>query len=97
MTTIHLHKIFLFFIVERGLLCGLVVRVSGYRSRGPPSLVSTIEELLERKSNGSGLENGDYGHRGSAALLRDTPLSTKVGTNFIDKWRLLGRYSLLAY
>jgi hypothetical protein len=25
--------------------------------RGPLSLVSTIEELLERKSNGSGLEN----------------------------------------
>jgi hypothetical protein len=29
--------------------------------RGPLSLVSTIEELLERKSSGSGLENRDYG------------------------------------
>jgi hypothetical protein len=58
-------------------LCGLVVRVSGYRSRGPRfdsrsyqifwevrvglepgplSLVRTVEELLEWKSSGSGLE-----------------------------------------
>jgi hypothetical protein len=33
--------------------------------RGP---LSTIEELLGRKSRGSGLENRDYGHRGSTAL-----------------------------
>jgi hypothetical protein len=58
-------------------LCGLVVRVSGYRSRGPGfvsrlfqilreaaglergplSLVRTTEELLGRKSSGSGQEN----------------------------------------
>jgi hypothetical protein len=58
-------------------LCGLVVRVSGYRSRGPGfysrsyqifwevvglergplSLARIIEELLEWKSSGSGLEN----------------------------------------
>jgi hypothetical protein len=64
-------------------LCGLVVRVPGYRSRGPRfdsrryqifwkvvglergplSLVSTIEELLEQKSSGSGLENREYGCR----------------------------------
>jgi hypothetical protein len=31
--------------------------------RGPLSLVSKNEELLERKSIGSGLENRDYGHR----------------------------------
>jgi hypothetical protein len=31
--------------------------------RGPLSLVSTIEELLERKHSGSSLENRDYGHR----------------------------------
>jgi hypothetical protein len=36
--------------------------------RGLLSLVSTIEELPERKSIGSGLENRDYGRRGSAAL-----------------------------
>jgi hypothetical protein len=34
----------------------------------PISLVSTIEELLGRKSSGSGLENREYGHSGSAAL-----------------------------
>jgi hypothetical protein len=28
--------------------------------RGPLSLVSTTEELLERKTIGSGLENRDY-------------------------------------
>jgi hypothetical protein len=64
-------------------LCGLVVRVPGYRPRGPGSiperykifwevvgqergpfsLVSTTEELLERKSSGSGLENLEYGRR----------------------------------
>jgi hypothetical protein len=31
-------------------------------------LVSTTEELLERKSNGFVLENRDYGRKGSAAL-----------------------------
>jgi hypothetical protein len=35
--------------------------------RGPPSLVSTTEELLERKSRDSGLGNRDYGRRGSVA------------------------------
>jgi hypothetical protein len=60
-------------------LCGLVVRVYGYRSRGPGfdfrpyqifwqvgslergplSLVITTEELLEKISSGSGLENRD--------------------------------------
>jgi hypothetical protein len=48
-------------------LCGLVVRVPGYRSRNPgsipgaTSLVSTIEELLGRKSSSSGLEIREYG------------------------------------
>jgi hypothetical protein len=52
--------------------------------RGPLSLVSAIEELLKRKSSGSGLENrtavGD-----PPRSLRDTPLSAKVGTNFVEK------------
>jgi hypothetical protein len=30
---------------------------------GPLSLVSTTEELLERKSSGSGVESREYGHR----------------------------------
>jgi hypothetical protein len=36
--------------------------------RGPLNLVSTIEELLERKSSGSGLEYQNYGRKGSTAL-----------------------------
>jgi hypothetical protein len=56
-----------------------VVRVQFYRpyssrgpgsilERGPLSLVSAIEELLGRKSIGSGLENREYGRRGSVTL-----------------------------
>jgi hypothetical protein len=55
--------------------------------RGPLSLVGTVEELLERKIGGSGLENGDYGRRGLLRWPRDTPLSSKVDTNFADKRR----------
>jgi hypothetical protein len=41
--------------------------------RGPLNLVSTTEEQLDRKSSGSGLENRDYGRRGSAALTTRHP------------------------
>jgi hypothetical protein len=41
--------------------------------RGPLSLVSTIEELLERESSCSGLENREYGRRGSAAFSTRHP------------------------
>jgi hypothetical protein len=34
--------------------------------RGPLSLMSTIEELLERKSSGSGLERREYGRSDSS-------------------------------
>jgi hypothetical protein len=34
---------------------------------------------------GSGLENRDYGRRGSAALTTRCPLSANVATNFADK------------
>jgi hypothetical protein len=76
-----------------------VVRVPGYRSgglgsipwevvdleRGPLSLVSTNEKLLERKSSGSGQENEITGIGDPLRWLRDTPLSEKVDTNFDDK------------
>jgi hypothetical protein len=34
--------------------------------RGPLSLVGTIEELLERKSSGSGLGSREYGSKDSS-------------------------------
>jgi hypothetical protein len=47
--------------------------------RGPLSLVSTIEELLERQNSGSGLENWECG-RGPFCNI----FPQKVGTNFAD-------------
>jgi hypothetical protein len=38
--------------------------------RGPLSLVSTIYELLGRKSSGSGLENREYGRWTRGTLYR---------------------------
>jgi hypothetical protein len=80
--------------------CGLVVRVPGYQifwvvvglERGSLSLVSTTEELLGRKSNGSGLENREYGWKDPSRCLRDTPLFAKVGITFVDMRRSLGRH-----
>jgi hypothetical protein len=40
--------------------------------RGPLSLVSTIEEVLEIKSSGSGLENRDYDRKDSSRWQRGT-------------------------
>jgi hypothetical protein len=64
--------------------------------RGTLGLLSTTEEVLERKSSGSGLEDRDYCRKDPLRWPRDTPLSAIVGTNLADKLRSLGRYSSLA-
>jgi hypothetical protein len=51
--------------------------------RGPLSLVSTTEELLERKSSGFSPENRECGGRDPSRLLRGT-LSAKVDTNYAN-------------
>jgi hypothetical protein len=53
--------------------------------RGPLSLVSTTEELLDRKSSGSGLEHWDYGGRGSALLTTRHPSIRKSWHYVINK------------
>jgi hypothetical protein len=50
--------------------------------RGPLSLVSTIEELLGRKSSVSALERREYGTREPSPWPRGTPQSPNVGTIF---------------
>jgi hypothetical protein len=50
--------------------------------QGPLNLVSTTEELLGRKSSGSGLESREYGCRDPSRWLCGKLLSAKVATNF---------------
>jgi hypothetical protein len=46
--------------------------------RDPLSLVSTIEQLLERKSSGSGLESREYGRRDPSRCPRGTLYPQKL-------------------
>jgi hypothetical protein len=46
--------------------------------RGSLGLVSTTEELLGRKSSGSGLKNGEYGRGDPSRRPRDTLCSQKL-------------------
>jgi hypothetical protein len=64
------------------------------QERGPLSLMSTTEELLERKSSGSGLEteNTVVGISHADHMAHS---SANVGTNFADKRQSRGRYSSL--
>jgi hypothetical protein len=98
----------MYYYIDR--LCGLVVRVLGYRSggpvsipgttkkkvvgleRGPLSLMSTTEELLDRKVAApvSKTENTAVGIRHADHL---TPFIRKVCNHFADKRRSLGRCS----
>jgi hypothetical protein len=59
---------------------------------GPLSLVITTEELLERKSSGSGLKTEIMAVGDPLRWLCDTVLYSKVATNFADRRRSLGRY-----
>jgi hypothetical protein len=95
-------------------LCGLVVRVLGYRSggpgsipgttrkkkvvgleRGPLSLLSTTEELLDRK-----VAAPVYKTKNTAVGIchadHVAPSIRKVGNHFADKRRSLGLCSSLA-
>jgi hypothetical protein len=49
--------------------------------RVPLSLVSTIEELLEIKSSGSGLESREYGRRNPSRWPRGTLYPQKLVLN----------------
>jgi hypothetical protein len=59
--------------------------------RGPLSLMSTIEELLGRKRNGSGLENREYGRKDPSHLPRGTLYPQKLAlTSPISGVRYVG-------
>jgi hypothetical protein len=60
------------------------LRSSG-EERCPLSLLSTTEELTERKRSGSGLESEITVVGDPSRWLCDTSLSSKVGINFADK------------
>jgi hypothetical protein len=57
---------------------------------GPLSLVTTIEELLERISSGSGLGSREYGHRDSSRWPRGILYPQKLALTLPSGGRSVG-------
>jgi hypothetical protein len=78
-----------------GSIPGTTIKKVVGLKRGPLSLVSTTEELLDRK-----VAAPAYKTENTAVGIRHTdhvaPSIRKIGNHFADKRRSLGRYSSLA-
>jgi hypothetical protein len=84
----NVSKVFPQFTVAVGQIIRYGLFVIYKLERGPLSLVSTTEERLERKSNGSTLKNREYGRRDPSRLPR--------GTLIRKRWQSLRRQAAVA-